>query len=243
MNKNTNKKILMEQVDLFIEIQKLSKYYNEKTINYLMSLIHLEESVFKNFDFYEQFGELSSFYEIAKYNIYYRTISTIFNLSPLLSSEFVINKTDESLKIYYQDKFPIFDFMMIKQEKIKGEKLGPLITIYSVSDSLKDRIENIQSQINNLIKFGYYDDFNIEYNDYCKKRFIFGNFGSKKVSIYESRIDELNEKIEFLKSYGSIQRSICSFVTDKLLEDWNMTFSENEYIKTLSWIDIYKKKV
>lgn len=252
MNKNIDNNILMKKEELLERINELSIYYTEDTTNYLKSLLYLNESVFKNSYFSNLFSDFSFPFEIAKYNIYNRTISTIFSLSPILSKEFVVDPSNKGIKIFYQDKFPVFDFMSKKQKGHTGEKIGPLITIYSVNSSVKDRIENIKSQIADLEEFGYKkisskeNSSKNEYNNYDKngkKLYMSKELTPLKVSIYESRIKELNEKIEFLKSYGNIQRSICTSVTDALFQDWNMTFKDDEYVKTLSWIDIYRKKI
>lgn len=238
-------KTLMDMRDLYTKIQELSKYYNNETINYLYSLLFCSESVFNREDFAKHFSELSLFYELAKHNICNKAITRLSKLPDEKIKELNFDEDDKGFRIFYQDKFPVFDFRTLKEEKINGEEIGPMITIYSVTSPLEDRIENIKIQIRNLYNSDYNNNHIEKYNDEEKAMYqsMFGNYSSKKLYFYKSRIEELSKKIEFLKNYGNIQSYICNLVTDTLLEDWGITFEADVYIKRLYWIDIYKKRV
>lgn len=237
-------KSIMKEEELIRIVRDLSKYYNEDTITYLMSLIFLSESVFRKEEFSNYFGSLDWYFEIAKYNICNRTIKIINNL-PIIADEFKINSNSYEFSIYYKDKFPVFIFKYNKQNEFNKEKIGPLITIYNITASTKNRIEKIKRQIEDLENIKYNNNYISEYNDNYKPmyEYMFGNYSPKKISIYKPRIDELNKKIEDLRMYGSIQKDICNLITSILLEDWNITFEEDVYLKKLSFIDIYKKKI
>lgn len=239
---STNSKTLMDIRDLYAKIQELSKYYNNETINYLYSLLFCKESVFNREGFSKYFSELSLFYELAKYNIWNKAITKLSNIE---IEEFNFEEYDKGFKISYQDKFPVFDFRALKEEKINGEEIGPIITIYNVSAPLEDRIENIKKQIRNLQNSDYSNNHIENYNDREKAIYqsMFGSYSTKKLYFYKNRIEELGNKIEFLKEYGDVQKYICNLVTDTLLKDWGIDFGNDEYIKRLSWIDIYKKRV
>lgn len=238
-------KTLINMRCLYTKIQELSKYYNNETMDYLYSLLFCSESVFNREDFANDFGELSLFYELAKHNICNKAITSLSKLSDERIKEFKFDENDKGFKISYQDKFPVFDFRTLKEEKINGEEIGPIITIYNVNASLEDRIENIKAQIRNLYNSDYNNNYIERYNDKEKVIYhsMFGNYSSKKLYFYKNRIEELSNKIEFLKKYGNLQRDICNLVTDTLLKDWGITFEDDVYIKRLSWIDIYRKRV
>lgn len=244
MNKNINIKKLMDITELFEKIQELSKYYNKETINYLYSLLFCSESVFNRLDFANHFSELSLFYELAKYNIWNKAIIQLSKLMYDQIKYLNFNEHDKGFRISYQDKFPVFEFKTERERALTGEEIGPIITIYSATASLEDRMENIKKQIRNLQSF---DDSNYigKYSEKEKAMYqsMFGSYSSKKLYFYKHRIEELGNKIEFLKRYGNIQKDICKLVGDILLEDWNIIFDDDVYLKSLSWIDIYKKKV
>lgn len=245
MDENLKSQKLMCMIDLYEKIQKLSKYYNKETINYLYSLLFCSESVFSRLDFVENFSELSFFYELAKYNLYNRTIVQLSKLSIGKKDEFNYDEYDKGFRISYQDKFPVFDFKTLKEYKNNGEEIGPIITIYNVTQSIEDRIENIKTQITNLYNSDYNNNYIEKNNDEDRALYhsMFGTYSSKKVFFYKRRIEELSKKIEFIKTYGDIQAYICNLVTDSLLENWCITFEDNEYIKRLHFVDIYKKRL
>lgn len=245
MDKNINDKTLMNMRDLYTKIQELSKYYNDETINYLYELLFCSESVFNNLDFAKHFSELSLFYELAKYNICNKAIARLSKLSDERIKQLNFDEYDKGFIIFYQDKFPVFDFRTLREDTINGEEIGPMITIYSVTATLEDRIENIKNQIRNLYNSEYNYNYIEKYNDEEKAMYhsMFGNYSPKKLYLYKNRIEELNKKIMHLKEYGDLQKDICNLVTDTLLKDWGITFEDDVYIKRLSWIDIYKKRL
>lgn len=244
MDKSANGKILMDMRDLYAKIGELSKYYNKETSNYLYSLFLCSESVFNRLDFTEHFSELSLFYELAKYNICNKAVTSLYKLYGDKIDEFNFGEYDKGFKISYQDKFPVFDFRTSKEE-VNGEEIGPIITIYSVTASLEDRKENVKNQIRNLQNSDYSNNHIEKYDDKEKAMYqaMFGSYSTKKLYLYRNRIKELGEKIEFLKKYGDVQKDICNLVTDTLIKDWGITFDNDTYLKRLSWIDIYKKRV
>ena len=58
-------------------VAKLSKYYNEQTIEYLKALVNLEISVFDGNEFNDDFKELSDYKKLVFYNLVYRSLEKI----------------------------------------------------------------------------------------------------------------------------------------------------------------------
>lgn len=58
---NMTKGFLLKQEELLKRIKKMEKYYNSKTIDYLISLVMLEQTIFKDIELGNYLGKQNCF--------------------------------------------------------------------------------------------------------------------------------------------------------------------------------------
>lgn len=250
---NMKKDFLLEQGKLLSQIKRLDKYYNKETIDYLVSLIMLEQTVFKNLDFGEIFGNLDLFFEIAKYNLCNRTINTISSSEELEQSKLSANLFGEHLNIsYHHTKDEYFDVFSANLGKTKGFsniQNKPSITLYEFDSSVESQIQKKEEEIIRLQNTKYGSDAQFSGYDLDDKPIftpVYGGPNSRKYFLDKEKIDGLKGQIQKLRSYGLKQEEISNLVTNILLEDWNLKFKEENFNKemvlSLSWININKHR-
>lgn len=226
---NISKQFLLDKKILLESIKKLSKYYNEDTIKYLIDLLNLKKSVFDDLEFASYFSSLPLFNQIARYNICNRAFYKISRLPIIVKDNLGMTDESNSFILNYKNSFDLLSYV------ISNEK--DCITLYEIISSPEERIEEIERKITKIKNYDYYK----MYNNRIKTN-LFGTYNAKMFNVNNKKINELKEQIAFLKENANIQMDICNLVTENLLEDWDINFGY-EYVKRLPWIDIYKKKV
>lgn len=257
MEKNTynmKKEFLLEQEKLLKQVKKLEKYYNKQTIDYLVSLIMLEQTVFKNLEFGEIFGSLDLFYEIAKHNLCNRTMNTISSCKDLDQTNLSANFFGEHLNISYRhskdESFNVFSANLGKTKALSNAQNKPSVTLYDFSSPVEVQIQKREEEISRLQNVKYGSDAQFSGYDLEDKPIftpVYGGPNSRKYFLDKEKIDSLKQQIERLKSYGLKQEEISNLVTDILLEDWNLKLKEEnlnrEMVLSLSWIDVNKHRI
>ncbi len=254
MEKNTynmKKDFLLKQEVLLKQVKKLEKYYNKETIDYLVSLIMLEQTVFKNLDFGEIFGNLDLFFEIAKYNLCNRTINTISSNDSLEQSKLFANLFGEHFNISYHhskdESFDVFSANLGKTNAFSNVPNKPSITLYEFDSSVESQIQKKEEEIIRLQNTKYGSDAQFSGYDLDDKPVftpVYGGPNSRKYFLDKEKTDGLKGQIQKLRSYGLKQEEISNLVTNILLEDWNLKLKEDNFNKamvlSLSWININK---
>lgn len=252
---NMTKGFLLKQEELLKRIKKLKKYYNKPTIDYLISLVMLEQPVFKDIEFGELFGKTNLFFEIAKYNLCNKTIEKIENIEEIDQEKIKADFFRESLSITYHENqtgyFNVFSSNLGQKESFSNKPIKPSIIVYEMVSSVEKQIDTHEKQLESLLNVRYGSDEQfLGYNLDDEPVFmpVYGGPNSRKYFDNQYKIESLKDRIQSLKDYGTIKEKVSNLVSSSLLSDWNIKMEEEEKVNNkelilqLSWIDIYKRK-
>ena len=186
---NIEKDFLMRQRDLLLKIGELKTSYSKEEIDYLTSIIMLDESVLKANCFSEMFNDANLMFEIAKYNICKRAINTIEKLD-IDQSKVITSSGYGALAISYCEDdnkdFDVFYADLVTRDPWNGSKIRPHIILKEISTS-GDEILNEEAKVSNLITKSFLSDWNI-------------NFGSK---VSEKGQKQLVKSLSWIDIYKS----------------------------------------
>lgn len=239
----------LEQQQLLSKLRQLSKYFNFEIIDQLASIIMLEESIFKVKDFGEEFGQSPFFWEIARYNIYNRSLKLLKEKS---KRKFTSSYEFGNFRIFYTNsnghRIETFKAVLKKFNPYTEEIVRPTIALYH-PDPVEEQLDDLDKKMSiaGFLRNTYKVQNPIEVAKIRSQYNIPYSFGGPEVwweKEYQETIDKLQKEKEFLKQYGALEREVCHEVGDILLHDWDMELEESleteGKVKELSWIDVYQ---
>ena len=91
------------QNDIKERIDRLNKYYKKEVMDYLYSLVNLEETILKDPNFLDEFASLDLIYDLMKFNITGRVYNVIDNDKNISQKEIISNDSIDipSIKFIY----------------------------------------------------------------------------------------------------------------------------------------------
>ncbi len=159
---------LKKEKELIKAIRNYEPFFNRDTINILINLVQLKESIFRQIAFGEKFHNLELFYDIAKYNIIKRSIAIINQTKTINQAKLKLHSSPNIYTISYSlndiDFFNIFKLTinenfstnLLPESKAK-------ISIYGIPNP-KNQLSPTtikQEEISILIAQSLIDDWNI----------------------------------------------------------------------------------
>jgi len=252
---NMQKGFLLKREELLNRIKEIEKYYNKETIEYLISLVMLEQPIFKDIEFGELFGKTDLFYQIAKYNLCNRTIETIENIKEIDQKKLSANYFIENLSINYSkskdESFNVFTSELGRNIPSSDIPRKPSLSVYEIISPVEKQIETCERKIASLSNASYRSDDQLSGYDVNNKPVfspVYGGPNSQKYFANQSTKDALKADIESLKKCGTIKTQVTNLVSKALLADWEIEENDEKFpfdkklILELSWIDVYKIK-
>lgn len=252
---NMQKGFLLKQEELLKRIKEIEKYYNKETIEYLISLVMLEQPIFKDIEFGELFGKTDLFYQIAKYNLCNKTVETIENIKEIDQKKLSANYFIENLSINYNkskdESFNVFTSELGRTKPFSDIPRKPSLSVYEIISPIEKQIETCEKQIASLSNTNYGSDNQLSGYDLAGKPVfspVYGGPNSQKYFANQSKIEGLKATIKSLEKCGRIKEQVSNLVSSTLLADWGIEEEQEEYpfdkklILELSWIDVYKIK-
>lgn len=246
------------QKDLKERIDVLGNYYNKEVMDYLYSLVNLEETILKDIGFLDEFGSLDIIHDLMKYNVTGRVYNLIDKDDNLFQDRIRSNNSIDTPTIIYEKKgvlsFDVVnaDFRRKPQTSIDLEQ-KPKLIVKEVSDKTLEDIEFLENSIER--KNEYIDSLKHEKPSFEKSLISLlqlkdfkGNSGTEdRIRNEQEEIDKLKTKLYKIEKYGNIESLVCNDVCHLVVDD--LGISSNEFtrsvnkslIKKYKYIDIIKR--
>ena len=102
------KEFAEKQKELKERIDILEKYYKKDVTDYLYSLVNLDETIFKDQEFLDNFSSLDIIYELMKFNIMGRIYNLIDNKSNLKQNNIISNDSPNAPIISFKKGYEVY---------------------------------------------------------------------------------------------------------------------------------------
>ncbi len=249
------------QRELLEKIKPLGRYFSKETIDYLNSLVNLDECILKDDAFFNEFGSMDLVYDLMKFNLIGRIYKTIDNDKQLLQGLIKSNNSIDLPNIFYNRgdnlSFEVLNCDFRKRVKFSNEKkIKPKIVLKEVEDKSGKLIEDIERQIyiNGEDKDIIVGEIN-ELETVKPKNGIFHKSDNGLLIVEKKReleakqevYDRLVKQLEKVKKYGCVESEVCNEVTDSILRDFGL--SNDDFKKTINrsvvkeykYVDVVKR--
>lgn len=246
------KEFAERQKELKERISILNKYYKKDVNDYLYSLVNLDETIFKDPEFLDNFGSLDIIYELMKFNIMGRIYNLIDNKSNLKQNNIISNDSENAPVISFKKGFEVnFDIVNAdfrKRIKFSNEtERKPSLIIKNVTDKTENNIENLQ----NL--FDRKEEVIKELEEESKtivvpKRKLFqkketnryNTISLDKLKYEREELENIKRKILYMEKYGHLESNICNEISEMILDDFGIKEDDFTKIINRSLIKQYK---
>ena len=225
-------------------IDRLNKYYKKDVMDYLYSLVNLEETILKDPNFLDEFGSLDLIYDLMKFNITGRIYNIIDNDKNISQKEIVSNNSvdlPDIRFIYGKDvNFDIVNADYRRRLQFSSRRTQkPKLILKEVIDRTDENIDNLESLI----------DSKNEYIESLKARPIIiekpkPNFfhrkevnnivisQNQKIELEEDEMSRLLKRLEIVKKYGHIESDTCNEICDLIINDLGL--KEDDFTKGIN---------
>ena len=249
------------QRELLEKIKPLGRYFSKETIDYLNSLVNLDECILKDDAFFNEFGSMDLVYDLMKFNLIGRIYRTIDNDKRLTQDSIKSNNSIDLPNIIYtredNNSFEILNCDFRKRIKFSNEKeIKPKVVLKEVEDKSDKLMDDLERQI--TINGEEQNDIIEEINELEAIKPSNGFFhksdngllivGKKKeLEVKQEMYDRLIKQLEKVRKYGYLESEICNEITDSILDDYGL--SDEDFKKTINrsvikeykYVDVVKR--
>ena len=249
------------QSELLEKIKPLSKYYKKETIDYLYSLVNLDECILKDDAFFSEFGSMDLVYDLMKFNLIGRIYRVIDNDKSLIQRRINSNNSIDLPTLSYSrednNSFEVLNCDFRKRIKFSNEKfIKPKILLKEVEDKSDKVIEDIERQItiNGAEQSDIIEDINkLETVKSSNGFFHKSDNGllivakQKELEAKQEMYDRLIKQLEKVKKYGCLESEICNEVTDSILDDFGISNADfkktinRSVVREYKYVDVVKR--
>ena len=232
------------QNDLKERIDRLNKYYKKDVMDYLYSLVNLEETILKDPNFLDEFGSLDIIYDLMKFNITGRIYKVIDNDKNISQKEIISNNSIDIPNIrFIYGKEINFDIVNADYRRIKlfssRKTQKPKLILKEVLDRTDENIDSIEytiEQKNEYIQKLKEESIIIEKPkpSFFHKKELDRNIIStnQRIEIEEDEINRLLKRLATIKKYGHIESDTCNEICELIIKD--LGIKEDEFTKGIN---------
>lgn len=247
------------QNDIRERIDRLNKYYKKEVMDYLYSLVNLEETILKDPNFLDEFASLDLIYDLMKFNITGRVYNVIDNDKNISQKEIISNDSIDipSIKFIYgkEINFDIVSADYRRKLQFNNHRTQkPKLILKEVSDRTEENIDSIENTIekkNEYIQRLKEEQIIIEKPkpSFFHKKENDNNLllTTKKIENVEDEIDRLIKRLSTVKKYGHLESETCNEICDLIINDLGIKKDEftkginKSLVKEYKSIDIVKR--
>ena len=235
---NNRQKEIKERID------RLNKYYKKDVMDYLYSLVNLEETILKDPNFLDEFGSLDIIYDLMKFNITGRIYRIIDNDKNISQKEIVSNNSIDIPNIRFihgkEVNFDIVNADYRRKIQFSSRKVQkPKLILREVSDRTDENINNLESLIdskNEYIKSLKEEPIIIEkpkpsfFHRKEENKIVLTT--NQKLEIEEDEMKRLLRRLASLKKYGHLESETCNEICELIIND--LGIKEDEFTKGIN---------
>lgn len=232
------------QNELKERIDRLNKYYKKDIMDYLYSLVNLEETILKDPNFLDEFGSLDIIYDLMKFNITGRIYKVIDNDKNISQKEIISNNSIDIPDIrFIYGKEINFDIVNADYRKrlqfSSRNNQKPKLILKEVIDRTDENIENLESLIdskNEYIKSLKEKPIIIEKPKpyfFHRKELDRDIISTKqRIEIEEDEINRILKRLSTIKKYGHLESETCNEICELVIND--LGIKEDEFTKGIN---------
>lgn len=259
--KYDREKFYNKQKELLEKIEVLKKYYNKDIIDYLTSLVNLDECIIRDKTFMDEFGSYDFVYDLMKFNLIGRIYKRIGNEKDLIQNNFISNNLLDRPIIEYRREdnrlISVVDCDFRRRLQFDSEKdIKPKIILKSVIDRTDELLEDLENQylLRLSQKHDLIDEIAISEDNKRKTVNLFHKVDSnqlielkRRLELLEDEIKRIEDRLITVEKYGRVESEICNRVTDLVLDDFGLDDKDFErtvnksLIKEYKYIDIIRR--